>query len=139
MDINVSCPACGAVLRLSETSRRVTCDFCGNHFDVDTTKTEPGLQRITPAEMIADPIPVQSAVTESVIPEPVEIQTPFEPEPAPVLPRAEPLPPYQPAQPSLETPSKRNWTWIIVAIVVGVIACGACSLIGLIRLAQNYM
>ncbi len=137
MDINVNCPACGAVLRLSETTRRVTCDFCGNNFDVDTSKTEPDLQRITPAEMIADPIPVQSAETESVIPPPVERLAPREPEP--VIPRAEPLPPYQPTEPDVSPTPKRNWTWIIIAIVVAVMVCGACSLVALIRLAQQYM
>ena len=132
MDLNVTCPACGAVLSLRETTRRISCDFCGNNFDVDPTQTEPALKRITPEEMIADPIPVQSAATESIIPEPEPPSIEAFPPPMIPQPRIEPMPAYQtPEQP------KRNWTWIIVAIIVMVVACGGCSLLALVRLAQG--
>ncbi len=129
MAIHVNCPACGASLSVSETTRRTTCDFCGNHFDVDTTQTEPALKRITPEEMIADPIPVQSAQTESVLPEPEPV---IIPPPTPPFARKDP-PPYEPVTP------KRNLTWVVIAIIVALLACGGCSMMALLRLVQNSM
>lgn len=125
MNINVECPACGAVLSLQNTTRRTTCEFCGNSFDVDTTQTEPVLARITPEEMIADPIPVQSAETESVIPPPPP--RPVETFTAPPPPRTVPTPTIPGEQP------RRNWLWIGIVILVGLLAFGACGVMLLVR------
>lgn len=124
--MNIECPACGAVLSVESTTRRTTCEFCGNNFDVDTTKTEPMLQRITPAEMIADPIPVQSAETESIIPPPLPRAVESYPAPEPPA-RPVPTPTIPGEQP------RRNWLWIGIAILVGLLAFGACGVMLLVR------
>lgn len=129
LNINVECPACGAVLNLQDTTRRTTCEFCGNNFDVDPTKTEPVLQRITPEEMIADPIPVQSAETESVIPPPAP--------PRPVETFTAPPPRSVPTPTIPGEPTKRNWLWIGVAILVGLLAFGVCGVMLLIRVLMG--
>lgn len=140
MEYNTSCPACGAVLTLESSSERVTCEFCGNRFTVDNSNALPALERVIASEMVADPLPVQSALTESAEPAPPPLESLH----------AETLPPFRPPEPAnipAFTPSTRSETaaqksrfpvWIIIALGVFLLVCGACGLMALLSIIPAF-
>lgn len=133
MDMTISCPACGALLTVSNRTGEITCTYCGNHFHIDQSQANPALhleqpeemnpnQMGTPEEMgmVPPDIPFQSAETESreqpeYAPQP-ERYTPA-PTPRPVM----PPPTYQ------EPPQRSNKIWVTVAVVVGLILFAICG------------
>jgi hypothetical protein len=130
MELNIPCPACGAQLNLSTDADQATCPYCGNHFSVDQTKVTPGLKIAPREEMIPEPLPVQSAETESVLPTP---------EPVP-----SPLPVYQPPEPpgySSMPPAapRRSNTPIIIGLVVVLLLCALCACLVSAGLITNWM
>lgn len=132
MNIATPCPACGSQLSLSTGEKTATCNFCGNHYEVDFSETQPVLKMLTPEEMTPEPLPVQSAETESIVPEPpqpvFEPAVHFDPPPPPL--RAEPVP--------ATSPIKRNTTWITVAVVVMVVLCSLCACLAVFFAFYNY-
>jgi hypothetical protein len=48
MAITATCPGCGASLSIDENQRSVTCQFCGNHFNVNLDETAPTFEKAVP-------------------------------------------------------------------------------------------
>ena len=48
MSITTTCPGCGATLSIDENQQSVTCQFCGNHFNVNLDETPPTLTKSAP-------------------------------------------------------------------------------------------
>ncbi len=130
MNLTTTCPACGSQISLSTGEKTAKCDFCGSHYEVDFSETQPALKVITPEEIVPEPLPVQSAETESVVLDPP--QPMFEP-----AVRFDPPAPMQ-AQPVTTSPAKRNTTWITVAIIVMAVLCSLCACLVLFSLVYNF-
>lgn len=141
MEFNTSCPACGAVLTLESNSKRVTCGFCGNQFSVDTSSALPALERVIPGEMQPEPLPVQSALTESAetLPPPSTLQ-PAETLPPIFSPEPVDLPAFTPPNRPVGTPAQRSKfpVWLIVALGVFLLMCGACALMAMFSLFSGF-
>ncbi len=130
MQFNTTCPACGSQLSLDTSETTATCPFCGTTYQVDFSQTEPVLTAIRPGEMTPEPLPAQSAETESAEPEP----------PPPVFePAVQYEAPPPPMQAEVVTPNapKRNTTWILVAIGVIAVVCALCVCMALASVVWN--
>ncbi len=51
MDLQSTCPACGAPLPVSDTAGRVTCPYCKTRFVVDLNASQPMLSVVTGEEI----------------------------------------------------------------------------------------
>ena len=150
MPITTTCPGCGATLNIDESQQSVTCNFCGNHFNVNLDETAPTLNKaVPPAEPPTEPArPLTSDI--SNLPMPGADGTPGDDLYNPPIPGAAPTPPEDVYNPPLEDissgPSQTytpppfsapeeqplinrltsNRLWVVIAIAVFVIFCTSC-------------
>ena len=151
MAINTTCPGCGSSLSIDENQQSVTCQFCGNHFNVNLDETAPALKKATPpadsdpAAAVQPPAqnsynpPVPGAVNDAS-------SNPYNP-PIPGMPPTPPTDVYNPpledissgssqpySPPPFSAPAEQplisritgNRLWIAIAVAVLVIFCASC-------------
>jgi hypothetical protein len=133
MQMNTTCPACGAIFYVSSDAHRIDCPFCATSYEADLTGVQPALSIVTPEGTTADPLPYQSAETESaetppVINEPAysQVQTP-----------PDPIQNWQPPLAAPPPPARRNLIWILAGVVGLVLVCSVCACLGLMALVYN--
>jgi hypothetical protein len=151
MSINTTCPGCGSSLSIDEDQKSVTCQFCGNHFNVNLDDTSPALKKAG--------LPGESSPADSVQPPPPDKSNPPIPGVSrtagddiynPPIPGVAPTPPADvynppledissgssqpyspppfsaPGEPPLISRLTGNRVWIAIAIAVIVIFCVSC-------------
>jgi hypothetical protein len=133
MEMNTTCPACGAIFYVSGDAHRINCPFCSTSYEADLTGVQPALSIVSPEESVDDPFPTQSAETESAPTPPIVKEPAFSQFQSP----PDPIQNWQPPVAAPPPPAQSNLIWILVAVVGLLLVCSVCACFGLFALISN--